>query len=74
MQIVLNKEKGFKITAIQPQHYALLWWHVCNYKTKGKSLKGQTFSDLFNVSSGCPLSFNTTTTKSEEISTLYRCL
>jgi hypothetical protein len=43
-------------------------------KTKGKSLKGQTFSDLFDVSSGCPLSFNPTTIKNKEISTLYRCL
>jgi len=43
-------------------------------KTKGESLKGQTFSDHLDVSSGCPLSFNPTTTKSEEISTLYRCL
>jgi hypothetical protein len=35
-------------------------------KTKGESLKKQTFSDLFDVSSGCPLSFNPTTTKSQK--------
>jgi len=35
-----NQEKGFKITAILPQHYALLWRHVRKYRHKRRISQG----------------------------------
>jgi hypothetical protein len=71
MQIVLTKKKDLRL--LQFSHNIMPFCGGST-DTKGESLEGQNFSDLLDVSSGCPLSFNPTTTKNEEISTLYRCL
>jgi len=73
MQIVLNKKNYLR--SLQSSHNIMPFCGgmYTATKTEGESLKGQTFSDPFDVSSGCPLSFNPKTTKSEEISTLHRC-
>jgi len=76
VQIVVTKKKDLRL--LQSSHNIMIMpfcgGMYASTDTKGGSLKGQTFSDLLYVSSGCPLSFNPTTAKNEEISTLYRRL
>jgi len=72
VQIDLTKKKDLRLPQSSHKITPFCGGMCTNTKPKGETLKGQTFSDLFDVSSGRPLSFNPTITNNEDISTLHR--